>query len=268
MRWECLTAGQLAAARDRTGGVCLIPVGSLEKHSDHLPLGNDALMAHAECIEAARREPAVVLPPLYYAQVHQAQNWIGAVAMRTPLLIEWLENICDEAARNGFRKIIIFNMHGGNRYWIPAAITEMGGKGKDYLVMMHNGPWDGGLAELRESDVEEKHAGELEASLALHLHPQLVDTKATPKRAGRAREVPDLMAYTSVSWVAAYPDQYAGDARPASAEKGRKVFEAVVRNLVKTIRLAKRDKVMPRVVARFNRQAQAPLPHKPKRKTR
>jgi len=258
MRWECLTAQQLAKARARSGGVCLIVTGSLEKHSEHLPLGNDTLMGYAECLEAARREPAVVLPPLYYTQVHQAQGRLGAIAMKTPLLMKWLENICDEVARNGFRKIIIFNMHGGNRYWLPAAITEMGGKRKRYAVMLHNAPWDAGLDELRKSKVVENHAGELETSIALALYPELVDRKAIPKRPGLAQKVPDLMAYTSVSWSRSYPEQYSGDARPATAEKGQKVFDAVVNNLVKTIRAVKRDKTLLAAVARFNRDSRQP----------
>jgi creatinine amidohydrolase len=172
--------------------------------------------------------------------------------------MEFLENICDEAARNGFKKIIIFNMHGGNRYWIPAAITEMGGKGKDYLVMMHSGPWDAGAEKLRKGKAPDDHAGEIETSLALALHPECVDKKAMPRRAGVARKVPDLMAYSSVNWYSKYPDAYCGDARCASAEKGKIVFDAVVENLVKTIRAVKRDKTTLAAVKRFGREMRRP----------
>lgn len=258
VRWECLTAAALHKARRRTGGVCVIVTGSLEKHSEHLPLGNDTLMGYAEALEAARREPAIVLPPLYFTQVHQAQNRLGAIAMQTPLLMAFLENLCDEAARNGFRRIILFNMHGGNRYWLPAAITEIGGKGKDYVVVLHTGPWDAGLASLRESKVEEKHAGELETSIAQALYPALVDPKAIPNRPGLPQRQGLLMGYTSVNWPTEFPEQYAGDARPSSAEKGRKVFEAVVENLARTIRAVKRDRALLSAVQRFNRDSRRP----------
>jgi len=266
MLWERLTAPQLSAARDRCGGVCIIPIGSLEKHSEHLPTGNDSLMAHAHAVEAARRESAVVLPTLYYTQVHQAKNAVGAIAIRTSLLMELLENICDEVARNGFKKIIIFNEHGGNRYWIPAAITEMGGKDKDYLVALYRGEWDAGLSELRDSDVPEEHGGELETSIALALHPDCVDMKAVPKKPGIQKKVPDINAYSSVSWISRFPDQYSGDARPATSEKGRKVFEAVVNDLAKCIRAVKEDNSLLTLAGQLGKITQHPSKTKRNRK--
>src|SRR5690606_29127243 len=117
MRWENLTAKQLeVAARDT--GVCLVPLGVLETHGPHLPLGTDVFIAHALACRAAEREPAVVFPPLPFGKVYEAAPFPGAVALKPDLLVALAENTFDEIGRNGFEKILLVNGHGGNRAWI------------------------------------------------------------------------------------------------------------------------------------------------------
>jgi creatinine amidohydrolase len=62
MNWEHLTSPEFAAAVETSGGVCLVPLGVIEKHGDHLPLGQDVIYIHDVCSLAAEREPAVVSP--------------------------------------------------------------------------------------------------------------------------------------------------------------------------------------------------------------
>ena len=93
-------------ARTRTaGGVCILPFGVLEKHGDHLPLGTDALTAHAIAVRAAEQEPALVFPLFYFGMNTHAKCEPGAIAIRFDLLLQLLESVCDEISRNGFDKI-------------------------------------------------------------------------------------------------------------------------------------------------------------------
>jgi len=241
MRWECLTGLELARAREQTGGVCLLPVGSLEKHGTHLPTGTDTLTVHALCVAAAEREPAVVVPPLYYTHVKEMKNNIGAIALDTPLLMQMVQNLCDEIARNGFHKIIVVNGHGGNRYWLPLMMMDYGDADKEYAVYLYRGSIMSGMDHLRESPVKESHAGELETSIGLHLFPEYIHMDALPAEPGLPRELPPVSSYTPVEWVSMYPDAYAGDARPATAEKGRIIFAAAVARLAEAIRAVKAD---------------------------
>lgn len=241
MRWEYLTGPQLLDALRASQGVCLLPIGSLEKHGTHMPTGTDTLTVHAWCVAAAEREPAVVVPPLYYTHVVEMKNNIGAIALKTPLLMQMVENLCDEIARNGFRKIILVSGHGGNRYWLPLLMQDYGDKDADYAVYLYREGIMAGMDHLRESPVQEAHAGELETSLGLYLFPAQMAMDALPAGPGTPQEIPPVSSYTPVEWVSMYPAAYAGDARPASAEKGRLVFEAAVARLAEAIRAVKQD---------------------------
>jgi creatinine amidohydrolase len=263
MDWARMTGRQLAAARQSCGGVCLVPIGSLEAHGPHLPVGTDGLTTEAVCSAAAEAEPCVVVPMIWYSHVREMKATVGAVALETKLLMPLVEAVCDEIARNGFRKIILVSHHGGNRNWLPLLMQDLGGAGKGYLAVLY--PPEGmcgGFDHLRESDVVEHHAGELETSLGLHLFGDCVDTKALDDvgpEAGRARPIADVKGYTPVEWYSMYPLAYAGDARPATKEKGREVFEAEVRKLVACIRAVKADETTFQRMKEFESQQHDPL---------
>ena len=112
MQWENLTAPDFAKAVRMTG-VCVLTFGVLERHSEHLPLGTDYLNAHRIASLAAEQEPAVVFPPFYFGQIYEARCYPGALTLRPELLLELLRAVLDEIGRNGFKKIIIVNAHGG-----------------------------------------------------------------------------------------------------------------------------------------------------------
>jgi len=261
MQWELLTAPKLLKARDECGGVAILPIGSLERHGEHLPTGIDTIAAHRKCVAAAERERAVVLPPLFYSNVIEMKNNIGAVPLDTMVLFRMVENILDEVARNGFRKIILVSGHGGNRYWLPLLMQHLGDKDKDYAVYLARPQMSEGdrkeLADLRESDVPELHAGEMESSVALYLVPEACDMDALPEEPGTTRKGTDVPAYTPIEWYSFFPEAYAGDAGPASAEKGKRAFELAVGALVEVIRSVKADESVLEHSKRFNREARS-----------
>lgn len=257
MQWELLTAPKLLRAREECSGVAVLPIGSLEKHGEHLPTGIDTIAVHRKCVAAAEREPAVVLPPLFYTHVIEMKNNIGAIPLDTVLLMQMVENILDEVARNGFRKIILVNGHGGNRFWLPLLLQSLGDKDKDYAVYLARPRAAKQLETLRESDVPELHAGEMETSVALYLVPEACDMEALPPEPGVSRRGTDVPAYTPIEWYSFFPEAYAGDARPASAEKGRRAFEPAVEALVEVIRAVKADENVLPHIRRFNREARS-----------
>jgi creatinine amidohydrolase len=87
MQWEHLTAPDFAKAVQATG-VCVLAMGVIEKHSDHLPLGTDFLNAHRIACLAAEKEPAVVFPPWYFGQIYEARCFSGTLAIEPRLLLE------------------------------------------------------------------------------------------------------------------------------------------------------------------------------------
>ncbi len=257
MQWELLTAPRLLRAREKTGGVAVLPIGSLEKHSEHMPTGIDTIAVHRKCIAAAEREPAVVLPPLFYTNVLEMKNNIGAIALDTVLLFQMVENILDEVARNGFRKIVLVSGHGGNRFWLPLLMQHLADKDKEYAIYLARPRVSEELKALRESDIPELHAGEMETSVALHLVPEACDVDAVPDEPGVSKKGTDVPAYTPIEWYSFFPEAYAGDAQPASAEKGKRSFELAVDALVEVIRAIKADESVLEHMKRFNREARS-----------
>ena len=80
MQWENLTAQEFAEAVRKTG-VCIIAIGVIEKHSEHLPLGTDFLNGHKIACLAAEKEDAVVFPPFYFGQINEARCFPGTLTM-------------------------------------------------------------------------------------------------------------------------------------------------------------------------------------------
>mgnify|MGYP001097941357 CR=1 FL=1 len=255
MQWELLTSPNLGkAARDP--GLCIIALGVLERHSEHMPLGTDYLNAHRVACLAAEREPAVVFPPFYFGQIYEARCFPGAVALRPALLLELLQSVFDEIGRNGFKKIILSNGHGGNnhlnRFLVQMSLWEE----KSYTLYLHQGGLTPERAKRRAEILDPAlggHAGASETSTTLFNVPDGVIMDDAPdydaKPLGRLEHVP--RASTSVSWYANYPEHYAGVARAATAEIGRELVALQVATLAEFIAAVKADEVAPALQAEF-----------------
>ena len=119
MHWEELTAAEFQSAIEHSKGTCLLPFGIVEKHGPHLPLGTDLLKVRYEALHAAEQEYAVVFPEYYFGQIFEARHEPGTIAYSTHLQLELLQETTDEMARNGCKKVIIVNGHGGNENLLP-----------------------------------------------------------------------------------------------------------------------------------------------------
>jgi creatinine amidohydrolase len=256
MQWENLTAPDFAAAIERTQGICLLPLAVIEKHGDHLPLGTDLFIGMEVSRRAAEIEPAIVFPPFYFTQILEAKHQPGTIALGGGLMLTLLEAVCDEVGRNGLKRIVLVPAHGGNRNLAPFFVQLMLEKQKDYMVYLPQLLGDPGLAQLVKEVMDSEfdyHAGEMETSLILATFPHLVkmdDIAARPaERLGRLDHLPSVE--TPVSWYASFPDHYAGDAAPATAEKGERILEFMARRLAETIRHIKEDRVAPDLYQEF-----------------
>src|SRR5687768_13287127 len=119
MRWEELTVPDFVKAVEISQGVVVLPIGVLEPHASHLPLGQDIFTPHWTACEAAREEPVLVYLPYEWGVNHDAAHLPGAIVLKRDLLLALLDNLCDEFGRNGLKKIILLNGHGGNRHLLP-----------------------------------------------------------------------------------------------------------------------------------------------------
>ncbi len=170
VKWEELTAPDFISAVEKSAKTCIIPLGILEKHGPHLPLGTDLISVRETAIRAAEKEFTIIFPPFYFGQIYEARQQPGTVAYSPETVFTVLQETCDELHRNGIEKIILVNGHGGNNSLLPYFCQMQLEKQKDYAVYLFR-PEDSEeyqqkLDKMRQTDWD-GHAGETETSLML-----------------------------------------------------------------------------------------------------
>ncbi len=269
MQWEELTAKNFAKAVTECGGVCLLPLGVIEKHGDHLPLGTDMFTGVNMCRRAAKKEAAIVFPYYFFGQIAEATHYPGTLALPHKMLMENLLAVCDEIGRNGLKKIVIVSSHGGNNYFLPFFAQEFPRLNRDYCVYVTGTM---GFKEEQAKRFEEAagttefgfHAGLTETSMIMHLRPDLVHMDEMDARdcadLGRLKNggVQDKGLMTGFNWYASFPNHFAGDPSPAKPELGALLAEMVVDNLVEVIKAVKDDEVTPKLAKEFSARMQNP----------
>jgi len=264
MRWEELSGEAFQVAVEKCGGVCILPIGVLEYHGPHLPLGTDMYRAYHVACETAVMEPAIVFPVLPFTANTECKIYPGGVVTRDRLMFELLENICDEISRNGLHKIIMFSGHGGNKWFLPLFVQLLLDKKKDYVVyFLNNRGVDpdavGGYMSIQvfrsifETDTY-GHADEWETSEILHIRPDLVHLEDVGEKAwapqDRLTHLPH--AYTPMDWFSRQPDLMRGIPGPATSEKGRAFLEHQVKQMAAIVKAIKEDKVAPALYREYN----------------
>ena len=264
VRYEELTAPDFLQAVAKSAGTCLIPLGILEKHGPHLPLGTDLLDSREVALRAALKEYTLVFPPYYFGQIFEAKHQPGTVAYSQKLIWDLLQETCDELSRNGIKKIILVNGHGGNNNFIQFFCQAQLANRKDYAVLIfnpsHDPEADEKIKKLRKTTME-AHAGEMETSTMLAHRPDLVHLERAKDQSGedlkRLQTLPDV--YTGIWWYASFPNHYAGNGSPGNRELGELLINRQVDALVKVIANVKKDTSVLDLQKHFYDDAENPL---------
>jgi creatinine amidohydrolase len=260
VKWEELTAGDFAKAIEQAQGVCVLPFGIIEKHGPHLPLGTDLLNVRNSAVHGAEQEYAVVFPEYYFGQIFEAKHEPGTIAYSPRLQLELLQETTDEMARNGCKKILIANGHGGNNSLLPYFAQSQLAAPHDYVVYVYlRGEYPPGRPPLKSK--VDAHAGESETAHTLISRPDLVHMDRAGSESGADRNRLDLPSgvYTGIWWYAKFPDHYAGDGAAATKELGEFDMKAAAANLANAIRAIKADQVSPRLQEEFFGKSKQPL---------
>jgi creatinine amidohydrolase len=265
VQWEELTADDFRHAIQQSQGTCLLPFGILEKHGPHLPLGTDLLNVRYAALHAAEQEFAVVFPEYYFGQIFEAQHEPGTIAYSTHLQLEMLQETTDEMARNGCKKVIIVNGHGGNENLLPFFAQTQLEKPRDYVVyvqpLVESLP--GGPPP--KSKVLNWHAGEAETAKMMIAHPDLVhlDRAARESGADQARlKLPDTL-YTAIWWYARFPNHYSGEGGLATRELGEYEMKSWQDAIVNAIRAVKADQESLKLQNEYFEKIKHPLDTRP-----
>jgi creatinine amidohydrolase len=233
MRLDELTSPQLAALRARRP-VALWPVGTVEPHGPHAPLGTDTLISVGICERAAHRlGDAVVLPALPFGVTRYGAAFAGAVGISEATLRAVVLDVAAAVAAQGFRRLAIVNSHFEPEQvaTLRAAAQEAGAL---YLDLVRRANAERLTDEFRRGS---GHAGRYETSLVLADAPHLVDREEMERLPAVEVDMPAAIAAGRTDFLAMGMDQgYCGAPAEASAEEGEATFEILTDMLVELVR--------------------------------
>lgn len=265
VKWEELTAADFRQAIQLSKGTCLLPFGILEKHGPHLPLGTDLLNVRYAALHAAEQEFAVVFPEYYFGQIFEAKHEPGTVAYSMELQLKLLQETADEMARNGCKKIIIVNGHGGNEHLLPYFAQAQMDKPRDFVVYVLAGERSRPGGPGRKSTGIDYHAGENETSNVLYTHPELARIDRAGSESGidqKRQNLPEFL-YTGIWWYARFPNHYSGDGSAATKELGEWNVQGWISMIVEAIRAVKADDASLKIQNEFYEKSKHPLDTRP-----
>ena len=263
-KMEEITSPMFINAVEKAGSVCVIPLGIIEKHGPHLPLGTDLFEAREIAFRAAGKEYAIVFPPYYFGQIYEARHQPGTMAYSNELVWKMLEETCAELSRNGIKKIVLLNGHGGNTSFLQYFCQSQLSSRKNYVVVLFQPGADKAMDEEIRSLEKAKldgHAGEEETSMMSVIRPDLVDLNALKNESGldqgRLKQIRN--GYTGIWWYARYPNHFASDVAQPDKKLGDLLIEKDAKQLAGLIRQLKSDNSIEKLQDEFYDRSENPL---------
>lgn len=283
MIWYDLREEEFEAAIERSGGLCVIPIGCTEKHGQHLPVGTDYYETMNIVKKAAEIEDVVILPlGAWFGEVsgfHAVKNpkesrLRGCIGIKQSTLLNALSELCDEVYRNGFRKILIVNGHGGNISFLRHFLRCQSYEAKPYATLttfampmrdLEPGRLICNLTERRadfsyitKEDIEVLkgysngggygggHADFRETAFIMAYDEKLVATDRFDAESGASRHRSDYLKNFGIEavndWLSNFPNSFDGKApHGCNARIGRAMTELSAELLAKKFKLLKED---------------------------
>jgi creatinine amidohydrolase len=209
-RYEELTPWELEAAQ-KCAPIVYVPIGSTEFHGPHLPVGFDALHAHALCLRAAEQTGGVVLPATFWG-TRGHEQFPGSLLLREETIATLAADILERLTAQQYRLIVLFTGH------YPQIQGELLRRvGEEHMA---RNPGVRVLVldplTIHPTEARTEHAGRIETSVMLHLRPDLVHMERL--------DAPDALHAITPDCV------------DATAEYGRAWFEAILAETVRLVR--------------------------------
>ncbi len=221
--------------------VVIFPVGSVEEHGDHLPLCTDSVQPEYVALEVARKTGCFVAPPLRYGICNATRNFAGTITIGFDTFYKVVNEILSELVRNGFNRIIVLSGHAGNSHMVALRMAAqdivikkdaLRPERKTRIMVLSDYDF---AKELTPKFASEKdgHAGTLETSRMMAIKPNLIKTKGSAS-------FTDMPRFEVVAHPEFYfPSGVNGDPTVASAEKGQKINNYIIEQVVKLVKTIK-----------------------------
>jgi len=245
--WREMTTREFAGL-DAERVIAVLPVGSIEQHGPHLPVGVDSTINEtilARALELLPRDlPVTVLPMTYVGKSDEHLAFPGTLTLSAETLVRVWTEIGESVARAGIRKLVIFNSHGGQPQLVDVVARELRIRCRMFVVAastyrLGRPPGLFPEAELRHGI----HGGSIETSIMLHARPDLVHRDlARNFETLSQRMEPEYRLLTPEGAVGfgwqtqdLNADGACGNALDADAERGQKVVEHAARVFVELL---------------------------------
>jgi creatinine amidohydrolase len=230
MRLDEMTSADVARLRRKP--VVLLPVGAVEQHGPHLPLGADLLQPLHVLERVAARTGAILAPPIPYGLVQASRPFPGSVSVSFDGLRAYVRDVLSDLVRNGFRRVVVVSGHAEGVHMAAlrtAAKEVVDAAGADITVLS-----DYDIIYASEFAEEgEGHAGKIETSRILAQRPHLVKGRG-PRGENR------IPRHAVVRDARRYWRGVTGDPAKATPELGQRIDRLVERELIAIVRAAAR----------------------------
>ena len=231
--WQSLTTTEVARLASRDP-VAILPIAAIEQHGPHLPLSTDldiGLGVLAAAFQSLRDDcPAWALPPQALGASREHARFPGTISLEPELLIAAIEAVGDALARDGVRRLVLSNSHGGNRHALDEAGLRLR---EEHGMLVVEASWfrfprPAGV-ELPEAEWRHGlHAGAVETAMMMHLRPGLVRDDALPPGRSLGEELEGTLTRLGPEGVASFAwlvgdlnaEGVVGDARRADPAMG------------------------------------------------
>jgi creatinine amidohydrolase len=210
--------------------IAVLPIGSIEQHSHHRPLGTDWIAATALAHHVASALGAYLLPALPVSMGRCHKPMAGTVWVRPMTLADAVTDVVHSVLKSGIRNVVLINGHGGN-FTLEVAVRELNAEPDGPVVLLPPMSLRAGSQPIFETAGREVHAGESETSVFLAIAPDLVGDQRVDHIPSVGREFLDYALIGQIS-----PSGVWGKPSLASVEKGRRALDARVRSVVSWVR--------------------------------
>jgi creatinine amidohydrolase len=239
--WETLSWQEIEE-RLKKIDTAILPCGAIEQHGPHLPVDIDyydaVYMAQEVAKNCADPKP-FVLPPIPYGVSYHHSDFKGTLSVTNNALSAIIYDLGMSLAHNGIKKLIILNGHGDNKPTLTYAAQMINRDAKIFVCVDTGETSDIDLYGLIDTP-NDIHAGEIETSTTLALRPEIVDmNKAVDETLDLDNEYLDFTSDRGVNWYV-HTDRISnsgvmGNARKATAEKGKKMWDISIRKMVEFV---------------------------------
>lgn len=223
---------------DKDKVVVVLPIGSCEQHSLHLPLGMDTysvIHMSRDLVEKFGGK-VVVLPPLWFGASEHHMDFPGTITLSNETLISVIKDVVKSVVKHGFKKILILNGHGGNTDPVKIALRDL--RVEENINVELVNPWtlaDEEIKKILESEIW-GHACEFETSEAMYIIPDKVRSEKI-RDPNLNLELWNKIKKRNIPWHTkditdtgslGYPTK-------ASREKGEKLYRAMFDKVVSIV---------------------------------